>query len=132
MSITGKLKKKALRAFEDANVAGRVASGARAKYLDRWMERTAEITGEPCTDPDKILYDDPQISLEWKICDPRNLRMIMSGRGDEFAATLTDAERDLWYNYVDEDGERYSDLAKRSVARDTLAGLNPLKKRKKK
>lgn len=28
------------------------------KYLPRWMERTTEITGQPCTSIEQIIWDD--------------------------------------------------------------------------
>ena len=125
------IKEKIKTAFEDAGVAQAVAMRARVDYYQRWMEITAQTHGAPCTDWREIDYSIPQISLEAKICDPRNLKMITSGDGDRFAAEqLTDAERVVWYEFVDEDGTRYTDLEKRNLARDALGALNPLRKRK--
>ena len=40
-----------------AEKKGEVVAGIRAKHLDRWMERMAEI-GRPVTDPEQIDYTD--------------------------------------------------------------------------
>lgn len=55
------------------------AAQVRMQYLDRWMERTREI-GKECTSPSQIDYSDPQISLEWKFCDPATIVAYQSKR----------------------------------------------------
>lgn len=35
-----------------------IAFQVRAKYVNRWMQRTAEITGTPCESAEDIDYSD--------------------------------------------------------------------------
>ena len=55
----------------------KLASTTRYKYAERWMERTREI-GRECNGWEQIAFDDPQISLEWKLCDPANIVMVQN------------------------------------------------------
>ena len=91
---------------------------AQYKYYPRWMELSF------CNTPKLIKWDDPQISLEAKLCDPRNLRLIRKGRHrDEFLEILTDEEKDLYLNFVGYDNKRYMDLEDPKILRDTLKGI---------
>ena len=57
------------------------------------MERTREI-GRPCDSWKEIAFDDPEISLEWKLCDPANIVLIQSTRTrQKFIDGLTPEER---------------------------------------
>lgn len=91
---------------------------AQKKYYPRWMELSF------CNTPNLIKWDDPQISLEAKLCDIRNLRLIKKGkRRDEFLAILTDEEKDLYLNFVGYDNKRYMDLEDPHILRDTIGGV---------
>lgn len=91
---------------------------AQKKYYPRWMELSF------CNTPNLIKWDDPQISLEAKLCDIRNLRLIRKGkRRDEFLAILTDEEKDLYLNFVGYDNKRYMDLEDPHILRDTIGGV---------
>ena len=56
-----------------------MAAATRAKYADRWIARTREI-GKECNSWEEIDFNDPQISLEWKLCDPANIVLVQSKR----------------------------------------------------
>ena len=91
---------------------------AHKKYYKRWMELSY------CHTPNLIKWGDPQISLEAKLCDPRNLRLIRKGRHrEEFLAILTDEEKDLYLNFEGYDGFRYTDLEEPHILRDTIKGV---------
>ena len=71
----------------------KLAATTRYKYADRWIERTREI-GRECDRWDQIAFDDPQISLEWKLCDPANLVLIQNKKTRQgFIDSLTEEER---------------------------------------
>ena len=107
-----------------------VAFQARAEKLPLWMWRTEQLTGEPCSSYECIAWDDPQIHLEWLLCDPANLfALTKPKKRDAFLATLTEEERKLYYT-KDEDGASYSDLEHQSVRKEVTAAV--LHRRKKK
>lgn len=73
-----------------------LAAQTRLKYADRWIERTREI-GKECNGWDEIDFNDPQISLEWKLCDPANIVMVQSTKTrQKFLDTLTPDELDYF------------------------------------
>ena len=91
---------------------------AQYKHYKRWME------GSGCNTPRFIKWDDPQISLEAKLCDPRNLRLIRKGRHrDEFFSICSEEEIDIYLNRVGENGERYTDLEDPHILRDMVRGV---------
>lgn len=111
----GRQKAKARNKIDDA--LDNATAQAHRKYYKRWMELSY------CHTPNLIKWDDPQISLEAKLCDPRNLRLIRKGRHrEEFLAILTDEEKDLYLNFVGSDGIRYTDLEDPHILRDTIKG----------
>ena len=78
------------QAPEDTN--DKIAATTRAKYADRWIERTREI-GKECNSWAEIDFNDPQISLEWKLCDPANIMMVQSKKlRPQFLKTLSPEE----------------------------------------
>ena len=78
---------------------------AMKKYIPRWME----LSG--CNHPNLIHWDDPQITLEYKLCDLRNLKLIRKGKHtDQFLELLTPEERDIYLNLEGYDGKKYTDL----------------------
>ena len=78
---------------------------ARMKFADRWMEESG------VTEVKDIDMSNPQISLEWKLCDPAVLRDLKNeGTRQRFLDTLTPEELDVYMNKVDEHGASYRDL----------------------
>ena len=76
---------------------------ARAQYMRRW----AIMSGGSVDSP--INYDDPQIKLEWELCDVDNLRLIYKGRHrDEFLAKLSPECRALYFE-KDDNGQSYQE-----------------------
>ena len=101
----------------------------RAEKLPLWMWRTEQLTGEPCTSYEDVAWDDPQIHLEWLLCDPAILfGLTKPKKRDAFLATLTDEERELYYT-KDEDGASYSDLEHQKVRKAVAQAV--LKRKKK-
>lgn len=112
----GRQKAKARDKIDDA--LDMTTAQAHKKYYKRWMELSYTHT------PNLIKWDDPQISLEAKLCDPRNLKLIRKGRHrGEFLAILTDEEKDLYLNFEGSDGSRYTDLEEPHILRDTIKGV---------
>lgn len=132
----GRQKREAMKALRDAyegmKNAGQekreefrqtVACQARAKYLDRWMERSAEIRGEPCESMNDIVWTDPQIHIESLLCDPIYcLKLKNPEVREEFLGQLTDEEVDLFF-FRDEEGNSYSDLVRPDVVRALMAAV---------
>lgn len=76
---------------------------ARAKYLTRW----AIMSGGSVDSP--INYDQPQIKLEWELCDVDNLKLVYKGRNrDEFLGKLPPECRALYFE-KDKDGKSYQE-----------------------
>ena len=91
---------------------------AHKKYYKRWMEYSG------CNHPNLIHWDDPQISLEAKLCDPRNLRRIRKGRHlDEFFAICSPEEIEIYKNWSDQEGNRYTDLEDGSLLKSMVSGI---------
>lgn len=83
----GKIKAKS------SEVVDNMAALTRAKYADRWIQRTREI-GKECNGWADIDFSDPQISLEYKLCDPANIMNLQDPKTrDRFIDSLTDEER---------------------------------------
>lgn len=101
----------------------KVAFQARAEKLSLWMWRTEQLTGEPCTSYEQVAWDDPQIHLEWLLCDPANLfALTKPKKRDKFLATLSDAERELYYT-VDENGDSYQDLEHQKIRKAVVQAI---------
>jgi len=74
----------------------KLAAQTRLKYADRWIERTREI-GRECNGWEQIAFDDPQISLEWKLCDPSNLVLVQNPKTRQaWIDKLTPEEREYF------------------------------------
>lgn len=96
----------------------RVTYENQKKHYKRWME------GSYCHTPKLIKWDDPQISLEVKLCDPRNLRLIKKGRHrDEFFKICSPEEIDIYLNRTGPNGERYTDLEDPHFLKDMIHGV---------
>lgn len=83
----------------------KIAMQARMKFADRWMKESG------VTEIKDIDMNNPQISLEWKLCDPAVLRDLKDETArQKFLDTLTPEELDVYMNKVDEHGASYRDL----------------------
>lgn len=81
------------------------------RYAPDWMKETEEITGKPCTSWEQIAWDDPEISLQYWLCDPVHVRHIKQPKHRAAAlATLTEAQLKIYYTV--RDGHSYSELEK--------------------
>lgn len=109
----------------------RITAEARAKWLSRWMEYTAEVTGRPCDNPDGIDYSNPRIHLEWLLCDPTNQARIQSkdpAIRAHFFDQLTSDELVIYYE-KDANGDSYADMETVKWKREIKKGIENLKKR---
>lgn len=85
----------------------------RQKYFKNRWARELGLNPNPAiiTQPEVIekILAHPQISLEWKLSDPRNLEMLRKeGKRETFINSLTDEERDIYFNHP----EGYQELEK--------------------
>lgn len=86
-----------------------------------------------CRSYNQINWADPQISLEVKLCDIRNLKLIRNGtQRDQFLDSLTDAERELYLNHRGADGKRYTDLEDGALMVELVKGIKKRWKDRKK
>ena len=91
---------------------------AHKKFYPRWERYSG------CNHHNLIHWDDPQISLEAKLCDPRNLRLIKKGKHrEEFFAILSEEEKHIYLTMCDEDGHRYTDLEDGGLLKSIIAGI---------
>lgn len=83
----------------------KIAMQARTKFMPRWMEECG------VDDWHDIDYKNPQIHLEWILCDPVILRDLQNEGGrDRLFQMLTEEEKDVYLNMTDEKGAKYTDL----------------------
>ena len=83
----------------------RMVMQARMRFADRWMRESG------VTEIKDIDMSNPQISLEWKLCDPAALKALKSDKlRQNFLDTLTPEELDVYMNKTDENGASYRDL----------------------
>ena len=112
----GKRKQDVRDKVEDA--LDKATAENQRKHYKRWME------GSNCHTPRFIKWDDPQISLECKLCDPRNLKLIRKGRHrEEFFKICSPEEIDIYLNAVGLNGEKYTDLEDPHIIRDLIKGV---------
>ena len=112
----GRQKQKVSDKVEDA--LDKATAEAQRKYYPRWM------AGSGTNNPKYIKWDDPQISLECKLCDPRNLKLIRGGKNrDKFFMICSEEEIDVYLNKTDANGHKYTDLESPHVLRDTIGGI---------
>ena len=88
------------------------------RYLAEWR-RLSKVTRN-----EDIDYTIPQIELESKLCDIRNLRLIRKGvRRDDFLAILSPEAQELYLNGRDSAGSKYTDLESPSVLKSIIKSL---------
>lgn len=87
----GAIKAQALDRADE--IIDRAAAKTRADFFPRWQGRMKEL-GKPCETMADLDLDDPQISVEWRLCDPRELRKYNDPKArDDFLASLTPEQR---------------------------------------
>ena len=88
----------------------------RQHYWPRWAEECGiDPKTHSLAEPEVIeaLMKNPQVSLEWKLCDPRVQKAIRDpDKRAIFLDTLSDEERDIYLNMKDEKGHTYTELEK--------------------
>lgn len=88
------------------------------RYLAEWR-RLSKVTRN-----EDIDYTIPQIELETKLCDIRNLKLIRKGaHRDEFLAILSPEAQELYLNGRDSAGSKYTDLESPSVLKSIIKSL---------
>lgn len=88
----------------------RDAMTARARSSARYTARWRIMSGGP---DHEIDLNNPQVRLEWELCDVDNLRMVYKGRRtSEFLSTLPPECRALYYE-KDPDGKTYAETVEK-------------------
>lgn len=91
---------------------------AYEKYYARWRAICEVETNE------EIDYKNPQVEIESKLCDPRNLKLIRKGRHtEEFLYLLSSDEARALYYEKDENGQSYADLENARVLSQVINGI---------
>lgn len=84
----------------------RDAMTARARTRPRYVARWRLMSGGPDCEID---LNNPQVRLEWELCDIENLRLVYKGRRtSEFLSQLPPECRALYYE-KDPDGKTYAE-----------------------
>ena len=92
--------------FSEWSQARRDAITMRARSSARYIARWRIMSGGPDCEID---FNNPQIRLEWELCDIDNLRLIYKGRHtSEFLDHLPPECRTLYYQ-KDPDGKTYAE-----------------------
>lgn len=100
------------------------------KYAPDWMKETELITGQPCTSWEQIAFDDPEISLQFWLCDPVHVKHIKNPKKREAAlATLSEEQLKIYYEV--RDGHSYSDLEKKSWKAEIVSSIMHFKRKNK-
>lgn len=82
-----------------------IAQAKRKKYLRRWCKMCGKKWKRD------IDYSNPYIHLEFLLCDLRYQAMVSNPESRHlFLEILTDEERDVYLNSVDDKGNRYTKL----------------------
>ena len=94
-----------------------ITAHAQKGYYKRWREKSG------CNSAVNINWDDPQISLEAKLCDPRNLKLLRGGKHrDEFFKLCSEEEIYLYLNEKGPKGELYTDVENPKFLREMVKG----------
>lgn len=116
MSIIKATKEKYDNALDTA--FNNTTACAYEQYYPRWRAICEVDTN------DEIDYTNPQVDIESKLCDPRNLKMIRKGRHTEdFLKLLSSDEARALYYEKDENGKSYADLEDSRVFRQIINGI---------
>lgn len=99
------------------------------KYAPDWMAETEILTGQPCTSWEQIAWDDPEISLQFWLCDPVHVRHIKNPKTREAALKcLTEEQLKVYYEV--RDGHSYSDLEKKGWKASVTSAIVRMKRKK--
>lgn len=106
---------------------------AQQRAVESYIKNGRFLRLSRCRNPKQIRWDDPQISLEVKLCDIRNLKMIRNGnQRDQFLDTLTNEEREIYLNLTGNDGKKYTDLENGALMAELVKGIKKRWKERKK
>lgn len=110
-----KKKEQATDVFDRA--MDNITAEAQKKYYKRWREKSG------CNSAVNINWSDPQISLEAKLCDPRNLKLIRNGKHrDEFFKLCSEEEIRIYLHERGPKGELYTDLENPKILKELVKG----------
>ena len=97
---------------------------AQQRAVEKYIKNGRFMELSHCNHPNFIKWDDPQISLEVKLCDIRNLKLIRNGKHlDQFLEILTDEERDLYLNFKGYEGHNYRELENGNLLIEMVKGV---------
>lgn len=95
---------------------------AQYRAIEKYKPRFMELSH--CNHPNFIKWDDPQISLEVKLCDIRNLKLIRGGKHlDQFLEILSPEEKELYLNFKGYDGHTYRELEDGNLLTELVKGV---------
>lgn len=98
-------------------------------YAPDWMKETELITGMPCTSWEQIAWDDPEISLQYWLCDPVHVKHIKNPKTRVAALACLSGEQ-LRIYYEVRDGHSYSDLEKKGWKAEIASAILRCKRKK--
>lgn len=82
----------------------------RSEFLQDWADITTERYGRIVKNSDDIEWNDPQIQIEWRLCDARTLRSLKDPETRaKTLATFSPEMLTIYYAQGD-DGAHYCDL----------------------
>ena len=114
-SWVNKKKEQATDVFDRA--MDNITAHAQKGYYKRWRECSG------CNSAVNIDWSNPQISLEAKLCDPRNLKLLRNGKHrDEFFKLCSEEEIYLYLNERGPKGELYTDVENPKFLRELVKG----------
>lgn len=95
---------------------------AQARAVEKYKPRFMELSH--CNHPNFIKWDDPQISLEVKLCDIRNLKLIRGGKHlDQFLELLSPEEKELYLNFKGYNDHTYRELEDGNLLIEMVKGV---------
>jgi hypothetical protein len=65
--------------------------------------------------PEDIDYSQPNVHLEWFLCDIRMLTRLQHGQREEVMALMDESQRETYLHGCDLEGRPYTDLEKQSI-----------------
>lgn len=92
------------------NWSDAMTAQVRSEFLQDWADITTERYGRIVKSTDDIEWDDPQIQIEWRLCDARTLLSLKDP--ETRAKTLATFSPDMLAVYYakGDDGAHYCDL----------------------
>lgn len=110
--ISGKERRKLKDTFMDAmeNASDQSAMSARKKYFPRWR-KLCDIEED---DIETFLMN-PQVRVEWYICDPKILRELIHGNRAPLMEKLTEEEQLIYLTGCDGEGRKYTEIENTNI-----------------